>query len=250
MGRLDGKVAIVTGGGQGLGAATATLFAQEGASVAVVDRNEETSRAVAEAINGSDGRALAVTCDVRHRDQVDACIGATVDAFGPVDVLVQYAQIISIEIPFEDCSEEVFDDSWRSGCLGSIFFMQGCFPYLKERSGRIVNVASGAAFEMTEQLAAYSMAKQAIRSITRTAAKEWGRYGITVNAICPLAMTPAMSIWERDFPDHFEGMVDHVPLRRVGEPVDIARHVLSIVTDLDYCTGMTFMIDGGATGTG
>jgi 2-hydroxycyclohexanecarboxyl-CoA dehydrogenase len=249
MGRLDGKVAIVTGAGQGLGAATATLFAQEGAAVAVVDRNEDTSSAVAQAIEGSGGRALAVTCDVRFRDQVDACIAATVESFGPVDVLVQYAQIISIEIPFEDCTEEVFDDSWRSGCLGSIFFMQGCFPYLKERGGRIVNVASGAAFEMTEQLAAYSMAKQAIRSITRTAAKEWGRHGITVNAICPIAMTPAMEIWERDFPDHFGGMIDGIPLRRIGEPVDIARHVLSIVADLDYCTGMTFMIDGGATGT-
>jgi 2-hydroxycyclohexanecarboxyl-CoA dehydrogenase len=163
-------------------------------------------------------------------------------------VLVQYAQIIVIEIPFEEHTEGDFVDSWRSGCLGSIFFMQGCCPYMKKRGGRIVNVASGAAVDSTPALAAYAMVKQAIISITRTAAKEWGKHGITVNVICPNAMTPAMEKWAKEHPEHFNPMIATMPLRRIAQPPEIADGVLSIVSDLGYCTGMTFMLDGGASG--
>lgn len=248
MGRLDGKVAIVTGAGQGLGAATARLFADEGAAVAVVDWNKEKAASIAEEILGTGGRALAVPCDVRERAQVDAAIAATVAAFGTVDILVQYAQIIVIEVPFEELTEQQLVDSWRSGCLGSMFFMQGCLPYMKKRGGRIVNAASGAALTMAPGFAAYASAKQAIRSMTRVASKEWGKYGITVNAICPVSMTAALAGWRDNFPDQFKQMANATPLRYVAEPVEIARHVLSIITDMTYCTGMTFMLDGGTSG--
>lgn len=246
-GRLDGRVAIVTGAGSGLGAATARLFGEQASAVAVVDIDAASAAASADGITGAGGRAIALTCDVAERAQVDAAVAATVDAFGGVDILVQYAQVIVIEVPFEELTEEQFVRSWRSGCLGSVHFMQECLPHLKKSRGRVVNVASGAAFDHPSGGAAYAMSKQAIRSVTLSAAKEWGRFGITVNAICPIAMTPAMNDWKAGFPDHFQQVVDAVPLRRIGEPSDVARGVLSIVTDLDYCTGMTFMLDGGAT---
>ena len=154
-----GKVAIITGGGQGLGQATARVFAAEGASVVVVDRNAETATAVAAAIAAQGGSAIPVACDVRHRGEVDATTRAAADAFGGIDILVQYAQIIKIETPLEHAPVEDFVDSWESGLIGSVNFMQSAFPYMKARGeGRIVNVASAAGLAGTKGCAAYASA--------------------------------------------------------------------------------------------
>ncbi len=248
MGRLDGKAAIVTGAGQGIGRGIALVLAREGAAVAVVDVNPDTATSTAKEIEGHGGRAIAAACDVGVRAQADAAIAAAAKAFGTIDILVNDAQRIIGEINVEDMTDEVVQQSMQSGFMGTFYFMQGCFPYMKNRGGKIVNVGSAAGTEGMARWAAYAATKEAIRAITRVAAKEWGRYRINVNAICPASMTPAIEIWMKTNPGDFNASLARIPLSRYGDPEkDIAPVVLALVSpDFDYVTGQTIMVDGGA----
>ncbi len=248
MGRLDGKAAIVTGAGQGIGRGIALVLAREGAAVAAVDVNPDTATSTAKEIEGRGGRAIAVACDVGVRAQADAAIAETAKAFGTIDILINDAQRIIGEINVEDMTDEVVQQSMQSGFMGTFYFMQGCFAYMKNRGGKIVNVGSAAGTEGMARWGAYAATKEAIRAITRVAAKEWGRYRINVNAICPASMTPAIEIWMKTNPHDFNASLARIPLSRYGDPEkDIAPVVLALVSpDFDYVTGQTIMVDGGA----
>jgi 2-hydroxycyclohexanecarboxyl-CoA dehydrogenase len=249
MGRLDGKSAIVTGAGQGIGRGIALTLAREGASVAVVDVNPDTAASTAREIESRGGRAIAVRCDVGIRAEADAAIAATVKAFGTVDILVNDAQRIIGEINVEDLTDDVVHQSMQSGFMGTFYFMQGCFPYMRKGGGKIVNVGSAAGTDGLVRWGAYAATKEAIRAITRVAAKEWGKYNINVNAICPASMTPAIQSWMKTNPEGFKGALAHVPMGRFGDPEnDIAPAVLAMVSpDFNFVTGQTVMVDGGAS---
>jgi 2-hydroxycyclohexanecarboxyl-CoA dehydrogenase len=249
MGRLDGKSALVTGAGQGIGRGIALTLAREGASVAVVDVNPDTAASTAREIEARGGRAIALRCDVGVRAEADNAIAAAVKAFGTVDILVNDAQRIIGEINVEDLTDDVVHQSMQSGFMGTFYFMQGCFPYMRKGGGKIVNVGSAAGTDGLVRWGAYAATKEAIRAITRVAAKEWGKYNINVNAICPASMTPAIQSWMKANPEGFKGALAHVPMGRFGDPEnDIAPVVLAMVSpDFNFVTGQTVMVDGGAS---
>ena len=247
-GRLDGKVAIITGGGQGVGRGIAHAFAKEGAAVAVVDRNPETAASTASELSELGARSIAIECEVSDRDQVDAAVARTVAELGGVDVLVNCAQASRPGLPsFMDHTEADMDLCYRTGPLGTFFFMHACFPHLKERAGTIVNVGSATGLEGRAGFTAYAAAKEAIRALTRVAAREWGPHQIRVNAISPAAMSPATEAYAANHPDRFQQSLAAIPLGRIGDcEADIGRAVAALVSsDMHYVTGMTLMVDGG-----
>jgi len=249
MGKLDGKIAIVTGSGQGIGRGVALELARDGADVVIVEMNPETARRTAAEIEKLGRRALAVATDVQQRAQVNAAVAAAEKAFGGVDVLVNCAQIQRQQVDFEATSDDDMQVVLGSGLMGTFYFMQACLPLLRRRGGKIVNVASAAGLVGYAGWASYAVAKEGIRALTKVAAHEWGKHKINVNVVCPLSLTPSLKEWSANHPDLAKVMVDSIPLGRFGDPEkDIARAVVFLAgPDSDYVTGMTLMVDGGQT---
>ena len=249
MGKLDGKVAIVTGAGQGIGRGVALALAREGASVVLVDIQEAACRQAAVEVAATGARALAVACDVSRREQVKAVVAAAVKEFGTVDILVNSAQAMRADVLLKDTTDEDMALALDSGLMGTFYFMQECFPYFKEHGGKIINFGSTAGLDGASGWGAYAAAKEAIRALTRVACHEWARYRINANAICPLASNPH---WDRQVetkPEMVKGMLSMVPMRRFGDAErDIGRAVVFLASsDADYITGQTLMVDGGQT---
>jgi len=248
MGKLDGKVAIVTGAGQGIGRAVSIVLAKDGASVVVAEIDSKSGASTADEIKASGGRALAIKCDVSKREQVDAVVAATVKEFGTVDIMVNNAVAATVGIPLEKVTDEDIALVHKTGFMGTFYFMQACFPYMKNRGGKIINFGSTAGTEGFAGMAAYASAKEAIRALTRVGARDWGKYKINVNTICPAALTPGMLTYKKEQPESFKAVEKMTPLGRLGDPEkDIAPVVLFLAgPDSDYVTGMTIMVDGGA----
>ena len=249
MGKLDGKIGIVTGAGQGIGRGIALALAKEGAAVVITDMNADTCVGTVDEIKALGGRALAVTCDVRRREQVQAAVAAAVKEFGTIDILVNNAQDLRYDVALEDTTDDDMALALESGLLGTFYHMQACFPYLKEHGGKIINVASGAGLEGYPRLGAYTAAKEGIRALTKVAAHEWGQYNINVNAMCPLANSPKMQAWGEALPNELNAALAKVPLGRLGDcENDIGPAVVFLASsDSDYITGHTMMVDGGQT---
>jgi NAD(P)-dependent dehydrogenase (short-subunit alcohol dehydrogenase family) len=247
MGMLDGKVAIVTGAGQGIGRGIARVFAREGAHVTIADIDQERADRTAGELRELGGQGLAAPCDVSRRDQVDSCVMATLDRFGAVDVLVNAAIAGAPVIPLVDTTYELMTLMWESGPLGTFFMMQACYPHLRGRDGKIVNFASAVGIGGAEGYGAYAPAKEAVRSLSKVAAREWGREGIRVNVICPHANSPLQQAWASADPARAEAAYAGIPLGRVGDcEDDIGTAALFLASDLSsYVTGHTLMVDGG-----
>jgi 2-hydroxycyclohexanecarboxyl-CoA dehydrogenase len=246
VGKLTGRVALVTGAGQGVGRGVALAMAEEGASVVLAGRTASKVEAVAEGVRALGASALACACDVGVRAEVDAAVAAAVKRFGRLDVLVNNAQS-STQAPLEDTTEDEVELAWRSGSLGTFYGMQAAFPHLKERGGVVINFGSTTALIGDPSFGAYAMAKEAIRGLSRVAAKEWGRYGIRVNVVVPTALSPAALAFRDSNPERFAGYLELIPLGRMGDPQDdIGRAVAALASDdLQYLTGATLMLNGG-----
>ena len=247
MGKLDGKVAIVTGAGQGIGRGVALALAKEGATVVLADIQEGTCQRTANDIRAIGAHALPVTCDVGRRDQVKAAVAAAVKEFGTVNILVNAAQAMRKDVLFQDTTDEDMALAWGSGLMGTFYFMQECLPYLKQHGGKVINFGSAAGLEGHRGWAAYAAAKEGIRALTRVACHEWARYEINVNAVCPLASSPNIEEWSKTNPEILKLLLAAVPLRRFGDcENDIGRAVVFLSSsDSDYITGQTLMVDGG-----
>jgi 2-hydroxycyclohexanecarboxyl-CoA dehydrogenase len=249
-GRLAGRVAVVTGAGQGLGRSIAQVLADEGAAVALLGRTVATLEETAEAIAAQGGRALVQRCDVAERAEVDTAVAAVLKEFGQVDSLINNAQGGNTNV-FEATAtapEEMVLETFRTGPLGSLFMMQACFEPLRDSGhGSVVNFGSGVGVRGGPGMASYAMAKEALSGLTKVTANEWGRHQIRVNLICPAGWSPAAEKYRDENPKRWEQLQKATPLRRLGDPYeDIGRAVLSLVSDdLKYLTGATLMLDGG-----
>ncbi|MGW0582394.1 SDR family NAD(P)-dependent oxidoreductase [Streptomyces sp. NPDC002920] len=248
MARLSGRAALVTGGGQGVGRGIALALAAEGAAVVITGRTERTMKDTADEIAGRGGRVHTVLGDVGDRDDVDRMVAETVREFGRLDTLVNNAQS-SVQRPLEQTTYDDLELTYRSGPLAVFHAMQAALPHLRESRGSVVNLGSSAAVQGEVSFAAYAMAKEAIRGLTRVAAREWGAYGIRVNVVCPAALSPAAEEFFAAHPDKAERVLSAIPLGRMGDPeTDIGRAVAALVSDdMTYLTGATLMLEGGRT---
>ena len=240
--RLVGRVAIVTGSGQGVGRGIAVALAKAGAAVVIAERNPETGPAVAASLAGDGYRVTSIVCDVYRHEDLERAVAAAVDEFGSLDIVVNNAQDISGDRkrPLIDVTEADMRRQFDSGVMSTLRMMQISFPHLRERGGRIINMGSAAGVKGFSEEGPYAASKEAIRALTRVAAREWGQFGITVNTICPAAATPATA--------HVQLDLSSRPIQRLGDPeTDIGGVAVFIASDASgYITGHTFMADGGA----
>lgn len=250
---IAGKVAIVTGAGQGVGRGIAIALASAGAHVMLAGRTTATLDAVRAAIVGADGVADIVVADVTQPQDIATIATATAARFGGVDILVNNAQQ-AVLAPNMDIDDAGLLLTFSSGPFASFRMMKAVYPHMQRRGGgAIVNIISSTAASWdTSGTAAYSAAKQAVRSITRAAASEWGPDGIRVNNIAPLAGSPAMLAWLDAKPEGPDAYLSTIPLRRIGDPEqDIGQAVLFLVSDAAaYITGATIPVDGGQANWG
>ncbi len=243
---LQGKVALVTGAGQGVGQGIAYALAAAGARVAVAGRTLGTLEATCAEIRRRGGSAEAIVCDVMRKDHIERCVAQTVARFGALNILVNNAQVVPLG-PILELSDEAFMQGMDSGPLATLRMMRACYPYLKG-AGAVVNLASSAAVRWDASgYGAYAAVKQAIRALTRAAACEWGAAGIRVNAIAPNALSPGMAGWIDARPAEAAEFIKSIPLQRVGDcERDIGRAVVFLVgAAAGYLTGATLPLDGG-----
>jgi NAD(P)-dependent dehydrogenase (short-subunit alcohol dehydrogenase family) len=253
-GQLGGRVAIVTGAGRGIGRGIALALAKSGAHVAVVDRVSDRTEAVTAELVALGVPALGVLCDVGDGRAVQRMVTTVVDQLGRLDVLVNNAQAFGAGYeanvpltPLEELSEELWDSTFQTGVKATFYCCKAAFPHLRATSGRIINLVSYWGMIGAEGAGAYNANKEAIRGLTRTAAREWGQYGITVNAISPAAQTEAQAAWAEKNANEYRLRLQSLPMRRYGDPEgDIAPVAVFLASaDSRFITGSTIMVDGG-----
>lgn len=214
--------------------------------MALVGRTASTLQSVSSEIDQRGASAAAVVADVEDREAVDAAVAATLDRFGRLDIVVNNAQTLAYN-SLRRLREADLESMWQSGPMGTFRMMQACFEHLRSSRGCVVNMGSGASILPRPAMGGYAMAKEAIRVLTRVAALEWGRYGIRVNAICPLAATPGMDFFDGETGAYEAMVVPDIALGRIGDPeTDIGASVVYLCSDdAGYVTGTTLMVDGG-----
>jgi NAD(P)-dependent dehydrogenase (short-subunit alcohol dehydrogenase family) len=247
---LGGKVALITGAGRGIGRQTAHLLAEAGAKIAVVDLVGDSAESVAAEIAAGGGQAIGVSADVAKAGETSRMVAETLDAFGRLDILVNNAARWTVKL-FKDLTPSDYETDIGVGLLGTFHSTRAAVePMMRQQSGRIINIASDAGRVGEPFLSVYSAAKAGVIGFTKALAKELGRYNITVNAVSPgTTKTPGSQGFIEGIGE--EKMVKAYPLRRLGEPGDIAGAILFLASDLSgYVTGQTLSVSGGYTTAG
>lgn len=244
--RLEGKVAIVTGAGSGMGEAIAHTFAREGARVAVLDVDEANGGRVAGAIGA---RARFVRCDVANKADIDAAVAATDRAFGRLDILINNAGVSHVNKPLLDIGEAEFERVFAVNVKGVFLFAQAAVPLMRRGGGggAIINIGSTAGLRPRPGLSAYNATKGAVHNLTRTLAVELAPDRIRVCAIAPVATdTPLLPTFLGPAAGQREKFIATVPLGRLAQPQDIANVALFLASDeAAFLTGNIVEVDGG-----
>ncbi|CAB4799215.1 dehydrogenase of unknown specificity, short-chain alcohol dehydrogenase like [Actinobacteria bacterium IMCC26207] len=251
MGVMDSKVALVTGAAAGIGRATALAFAAEGASVALVDSEEQRGALVADEIREAGGRALFIPADVSQADLANAMVGATMSRFGRLDFAFNNAGIEGDPGPIELCSDQNWDRTLAVNLTGVFLCMRAEIPAIRDSGGQgaIVNCASIAGLNGFPGLAAYVASKHGVNGLTRSAALELAADGIRVNSVCPGAIeTEMIQRIKVEQPELIERTVAAHPLGRLGQPEEIAACVIWLCSaGAGFVTGQAIAVDGGYT---
>lgn len=261
MGFLTGKTAIITGAGfaqlsdgrcGSIGFGIATAYAKEGANLVITGRNLKKLEDAKSKLEKDYGiKVLICQADVNagadNKAVVDNVIKQTIDTFGRIDVLINNAQASASGVTIADHTTEQFDLALYSGLYATFYYMQACYPYLKETKGSVVNFASGAGLFGNYGQCAYAAAKEGIRGLTRVAATEWGKDGINVNVVCPLAWTAQLEQFQIAYPEAFKANVKMPPMGHYGDSeLEIGRVCVQLANpDFKYMTGETLTLEGG-----
>ncbi len=246
--RLAGRTAIITGAGQGIGEGIARAFAREGANLVLVSRTAEKLHAVAEAVTHLGAQAIELPGNVADRALAERAAAEAVSAFDSLDVLVNTAQTFSLKKPLDEITEEDVRLDLDTGFFGTFHFMQAAFPHMRAANrGSIINFGSVSALEGTSGYAAYAATKEAIRGLTRCAARDWGKYGIRINVINPAADSPASLAFFAKDPQNLPRTLEKMALGYRGKPEqDVAPVAVFLASDdSHYLTGQTLNADGG-----
>ena len=261
MGFLEGKTAIITGAGRAvlsngrcgsIGYGIATAYAKEGANLVITGRNVKKLEDAKEELERLYGiKVLTVQADVNAGADNEAVVGEvikqTVDTFGGIDVLINNAQASASGVTLADHTTEQFNLAMYSGLYAAFYYMKACYPHLKETKGSVINFASGAGLFGNFGQCAYAAAKEGIRGLSRVAATEWGKDGINVNVVCPLAWTVQLENFEKAYPDAFKANVKMPPAGHYGDvELEIGRVCVQLASpDFKYMNGETLTLEGG-----
>jgi len=248
MGRLDGKVAIITGAGSGIGRATAMLFAKEGAKVVVVDWAAEGGKKTVKMVQDAGGEATFVKTDVSKAAEVREMIKKTVDKYGKLDVLINDAAITEVEGSTVECTEEAFDKTFAVNVKGVWLCMKYAIPEItKSGGGAIVNFGSTAATRAHLGIPAYAASKAAVIMMTRVAGAEFASKNIRINCVSPgpTATKMVLDQWPRET---IERLKQTTPQGRLSKPEEIAQAVLFLASDeSSHIAAEMIIVDGGFT---
>jgi NAD(P)-dependent dehydrogenase (short-subunit alcohol dehydrogenase family) len=246
---LSGRVAVVTGGGTGIGRDTALLLAERGADVVVAGRRLEPLEKTAAKIRATGRRALAVPADVRKAEAAKALIEATVAEFGRVDILINNAGGAHGHVGLAKMDLTKWDRDIQLNLSAAQYCSQAAYPYLKRSKGNIVNISSMAGIGGTQGVGAYSAAKAGLQMLTRVMSAEWGPSGIRVNCVAPgMTATEAAELgWDKRGYDAAEAAKQAFSLRRYGKMREVAQAIVFFASDAaSYVTGETLAVGGGA----
>jgi NAD(P)-dependent dehydrogenase (short-subunit alcohol dehydrogenase family) len=247
MGRLEGKVALITGAGQGVGLGIAKAFAAQGASLVVTGRDAPRLAAAVAEIESGGAKVLARPGDAARRENAQRAVAAAIESFGRIDILVNNAQARRSGVPFEDITEDDMALALGTGPIATLLHMQAVFPHMKASGGSIINFGSKMGMLPIPGVGSYAAAKEAIRALTRSAAREWGRYAIRVNVLNPASLGDTGQAYFKTRPEELERLCRDVSLGYFGDPqTDIGAAALFLASeDSRYVTGQTINVDGG-----
>ncbi len=248
LGDLKGKVAIVTGSGQGIGEGIAKVFAQAGAKVVVATRSAGNGQETVDDIVAAGGDAILVQCDIGQRSEVERVVTQTTVKYGRLDISVHNAAVYPLHT-IDELSDEVMEQTLAVNMKAAVWLTQASVPYFRaQKGGRLIFTSSvtGPRVAMPGT-SHYAMSKGGMNGFIRTAALEYAREGITVNGVEPgYILTAAMSALGDG--EELAAMANCIPLGHLGEPEDIANTMLFLASDeASYLTGQTIVVDGGST---
>jgi 3-oxoacyl-[acyl-carrier protein] reductase len=247
-GRLQNRVAVITGGARGIGRAIAFKMVKEGASVMLLDLLSDELAQVIDELKTLGGNAYSVICDVSDRGAVDDAVSLTLERLGTVDILVNNAGVSLVD-SLEEIKEEDWDTLFRINLKGSFFCVQSVIPIMKDnRYGKIINISSRASLGKLSRII-YGTTKAGLMGMTRNMALELARYGVNVNCVAPGPI--ATELFKAVNPEGSEktkAIIDAIPLKRIGRPEDVANLVAFLASDeASFITGQTLFICGGLT---
>ncbi|MBT4519328.1 MAG: SDR family oxidoreductase [Halieaceae bacterium] len=244
---LDGKVALITGAGQGVGQGIAYGLAERGASIAVTGRTLSKCETTRDEIIRRGGEAIALECNIQDLDQMQQAVANTVERLGGIDILVNNA-FSSVLGRLTDIEIEDFKTALNGGPVATLTMMQLCYPHLRKQGGSIINLGSTSSKRWdVSGYGAYAADKEAIRALTRAAACEWGVDNIRANVILPHATSPALKAWAEARPEEAAAFKATIPMKRIGDcEQDIGKFVAALCSpESSYVSGQSIAIDGG-----
>jgi NAD(P)-dependent dehydrogenase (short-subunit alcohol dehydrogenase family) len=247
--RLDGKTALITGSSKGIGRAIAEAMAAQGAQVVISSRKADACELVAEEIEAGGGRAVAIPCNISHKDQLQELVAATRRAFGRIDILVCNAAVNPYYGPMVDVPDEAYEKTMGANVRSNLWLCNMVIPEMAaHKEGAVVIVSSVAGLKGSDKIGIYALSKAADMQLARNLAVEWGRSNVRVNCLAPsiIKTDMARALW--DNPETYKHAVSTYALGRIGEVSEVAGAAVFLASAAGrFITGQTLVIDGGAT---